>query len=79
MVGRLLSFWYGIFSGSMLNFQGVFNQTVSFLSMYMTCRLSHFKRMNMNLPPNRGEHFKKILETHHLDIIFFFPQGISSL
>ena len=25
MVGRLLSYWEGIFSGAMLNFQGVFD------------------------------------------------------
>ena len=24
MIGRLLSFWEGLFSGAMLNFQGVF-------------------------------------------------------
>ena len=29
MVGRLLSFWDGIFSGAMLNFQGVFKENIT--------------------------------------------------
>ena len=42
MVGRLLSFWDGIFSGAMLNFQGVSQKLPSSMMIVMVLVFSHY-------------------------------------